>query len=213
MARQRESSRLKRWLRTIVPDVVRNRVQAIRRALLPQRIIVLATRASAMVADSGVIELTSDAYSQLLQEPQPRPYPSKPYIAARFRDGYRLLSLWKDGRPVSFAWLVKTPRLYACEVRATLVAVDPETYWVMDCVTLPEHRGHGYYPELLRTVIGMCEGRQVLIYALDSNRASLSGIAKTPFREVAQVIRSPLGVRVKHTQGSRDKVRVGGPPV
>jgi len=199
-------------MRLIVPSGIRRQAGAITRTFLPQRIIVFATEGTAPVGGGDVVEIKSEAYAHLCHRSQARPYPLKPHIFERFRDGYRLFSLRKGDRPVSFAWLAKTPRLYACEVRGTLEAVDPETYWVIDCVTLPEHRGRGYYPELLQSVIGMCEGRQVLIYALDSNRASLRGIAKTPFKEVARVIRSPLGVRVEHTEGGLERVRPAGPP-
>lgn len=101
---------------------------------------------------------------------------------ARFSEDARALIGTQDGRIVFSAWIASA-RLHIDELRFTWDIPDGDAV-AYDCVTMPEARGRGIYPEALRRLSGMLaeEGiRHLWIYAEADNAASLRGIEKADF--------------------------------
>jgi RimJ/RimL family protein N-acetyltransferase len=101
---------------------------------------------------------------------------------ARLADGARALIGTQSGGIVFSAWIASA-RLHIDELRFTWTIPDGDAV-VYDCVTMPDARGRGIYPEALRRLSGMLaeEGvRHLWIYADADNAASLRGIKKADF--------------------------------
>lgn len=101
---------------------------------------------------------------------------------ARFDEGARAL-IGVEGDTVLFsAWIAST-RLRIDEL-GFLWRLPEGAAAVYDCVTRPEARGRGVYPEALRRLSGLLaeEGtRHLWIYAAPENAASIRGIEKAGF--------------------------------
>ncbi|MDT8323989.1 MAG: GNAT family N-acetyltransferase, partial [Bacteroidota bacterium] len=116
---------------------------------------------------------------------------------ARFSAGARALIASRHGTIVFSAWIAtRDLRIDELHFSWTLPAGDAAVY---DCVTMPEHRGHGIYTGALRRLSGLLaeEGfRHLWIYAEEDNAASLRGIEKADFEFRGSIsLRSILGVR------------------
>jgi GNAT superfamily N-acetyltransferase len=98
-----------------------------------------------------------------------------------------------DGQIVAYCWVS-----FGAEEIGELecvIRLRPREAYVWDCATLPQHRGHGYYPWLLRHIVGALYDvgvRRIWIGSLLANRASQRGFAKSGFTEVATVVYARL---------------------
>lgn len=81
-------------------------------------------------------------------EPLPIGYPRpEPVVRARFAQGARSLSAWRNGRLAGFLWLV--PRAYQeDEVRAGYRLVSPHSVWDFDVWVHPDERLGWVFPRL-----------------------------------------------------------------
>lgn len=113
-----------------------------------------------------------------------------PYAAAaqhaRFSKGWTLFSLLHEGEPVSYAWARTAVRQWVGELSCAVDA-PRQALWIIDCITLPQHRGQGHYPRLLRSLRGSLDGGEALIYCEANNAYSAAGIRKAGFQPIGRV--------------------------
>jgi GNAT superfamily N-acetyltransferase len=131
----------------------------------------------------------------------------------RFADGHRAYLARLDGVPAAFGW-VATQSARIGEISASLT-LPPRHRYLWNFLTLPDFRGRGIYPRLLRAIL-LAESSESdwswIMYAPE-NRASGAGIAKAGFTPVASVafdageraafreLRPGAGVMVEHLLG------------
>jgi hypothetical protein len=137
--------------------------------------------------EQEMVELTFADYVSHARQVHTAPYPLKRYVYERFRNGYRLFALQTSGQILCYAWVHKAPELYVPEVSRTLVAQE-ESYWIVDGITPSVYRGKGYIPTLLRHLTALLVDKNVFIYALNRNRASLKAIRKGGFLEIGRIV-------------------------
>jgi hypothetical protein len=114
----------------------------------------------------------------------------------RFAEGSSLYGLRKHGEWVSFGWVTTSPRFDVGELGGRIQFREP-VLWIWDCVTLAGHRGKGYYPELLRGIVGR-EGHLLpVVFCSSNNVSSLRGIAKAGFDRAFTVRRYAVGTLIR----------------
>jgi len=72
--------------------------------------------------------------------------------------------------------------------------LDKSDYQIGPCVTYPQYRGNGYYPEMLQYICQIVGNEKTKFYiSVDSsNQASINGIEKAGFKRVGEVSVSKL---------------------
>lgn len=112
---------------------------------------------------------------------------SEEEMQRRFDAGHRAYVATLNGRSAAWGW-VATRAAEIGEVRSTLRLPAGERY-LWNFVTLPDHRGLGIYPRLLREIV-LQESREAerfwIAYAPE-NHASGSGTRKAGFVTVAEL--------------------------
>lgn len=110
-----------------------------------------------------------------------------PEIARRLAAGHQTYVALVNGQPAGFGW-VATDEATIGELDAT-VRLPERNRYLWNFVTLPEFRGRGIYPRLLREILadGRSEADWWWIMYAPENRASGSGIEKAGFIPVAAV--------------------------
>jgi hypothetical protein len=163
-------------------------LRAARGAVRPRRVLVFRQPGAAVAETSSELaELTFADAVRLARGPAPFPYVLRRRLLERFREGYRFFALRKDGELVSFIWAVVATELYVSEADAMLRDAGPGL-WFTDAVTPEAHRGHGYYPQLLRAVMNAIPAPTVLLYCVASNAASRNGILKAGFAPAGEIV-------------------------
>ncbi len=134
-----------------------------------------------------VVLLTGDVIYRI-HDADDFPWDTHPYkefsrqYRARFADGARALIGTQSGCIVFSAWIASV-RLRIDELRFDWRLPEGDSV-IYDCVTMPDARGRGIYPDALRRLSGMLAeegGRRLWIYAEEDNPASLRGIEKADF--------------------------------
>jgi hypothetical protein len=98
---------------------------------------------------------------------------------------------YHEGRCVHYSWMTSTTRLLTdagCTAHLT-----PQNSWIYNCYTAPEYRGWSIYPIVLAHIVAEVQaqrGGRVWIDVLDGNTASLRGVSKAGFKEVAAMERT-----------------------
>ena len=83
---------------------------------------------------------------------------------------------------------------YITEIGYQAVLSDQEG-WIYDCHTAPSHRGQSLYPRVLQVItndVRASGGKTVRIDVREDNAASVRGIRKAGFREVATLEKQRL---------------------
>lgn len=112
---------------------------------------------------------------------------NKGLINKRIEDGYSLFSVFEENIPVSFAWSKTNNEHYIGEINKTLFFKE-KINCIIDCVTIKEYRGKGYYSGLINYIVANSDSAS-LIYANDKNIASNKGIIKAGFKKEAAIFR------------------------
>lgn len=119
-------------------------------------------------------------------------------MVRRFADGHRAYVSSRDGIDAAWGW-VATRTAIIGEL-ATTLSLPPGARYLWNFVTLPAHRGHGVYPQLLRAILRR-EAREAstfwIAYAPE-NHASAAGIRKAGFRAVAELSFDAAGHPATH---------------
>jgi hypothetical protein len=102
--------------------------------------------------------------------------------------GWSLHGWFEGGAPVSFAWARRASSHRVTEVGSSVEATG-DSGWIVHCITPLEHRGQGFYPNLIQAVGSTLGSSAVYIYCLEENLASRRGIEKAGFRQVGTVTR------------------------
>jgi GNAT superfamily N-acetyltransferase len=108
-------------------------------------------------------------------------------IVARLAAGHRCYLAWLNGTPTSYGWVATL----SASIGELSLAFDlpAGNRYLWDFVTLPEFRGRGIYPRLLRGIIeqeGAAAQHFWIIYAPE-NAASGAGIQKAGFTLVSDL--------------------------
>ncbi len=87
------------------------------------------------------------------------------------------------GQPVHFLWIAGYDGFHLSEIDYMLDPVSPSAAMIFDCWTPAVHRGNGHYAAAIRSVAANLQrkGREVWIFTVASNAASLQGILKAGF--------------------------------
>jgi GNAT superfamily N-acetyltransferase len=108
-------------------------------------------------------------------------------VGARLAAGHRIYIASVDGIPASYGWVATvSASIGELELEFKLVAHDR---YLWDFVTLPEWRGRGIYPRLLRAIIDQesPDAQRFWIIFAPENAASGAGIAKAGFELVSEL--------------------------
>lgn len=121
-------------------------------------------------------------------------------IARRQAMGDECFAVFHRGRCASYIWCTRQRRQIE-EVRLCADLPHGE-YWLYNAFTVPTYRNRGLYSRLLEhavSVLSETGGRLVWIDAERGNHASVRGILRAGFAEVARVDRA-LGLLVGETE-------------
>jgi ribosomal protein S18 acetylase RimI-like enzyme len=138
----------------------------------------------------------------------------EPHATARARvaeGGSAALALTADGRIAGYGWIrYGAIRIDDLPLRLPLPA---DHAYIWDCLTVPELRGRGIFPGLLRFMLAALQQRkgtrQAWAGVAPGNDASLHAFARAGFRVVAQIGMAQGRVRVRTLPTARpDEVAV-----
>ncbi len=106
----------------------------------------------------------------------------------RLGDGHRLYLGWYNDQPVAYGWSA-TRQAEIGEIGCRFALPSSDRY-LWDFATLPEWRGHSFYPRLIQAILAAEaeEATRFWIAYLPNNHASERGIAKAGFYAVGAVI-------------------------
>jgi GNAT superfamily N-acetyltransferase len=108
-------------------------------------------------------------------------------IETRFRAGHRLYLAFLNGIPAAYGW-VATREGGISEFRFSF-PISNQTCYLWDFLTLPEWRGRGLYPRLIRAIVQQeSHIERFWIGYAPGNDASQRGIQKAGFRIVSDLI-------------------------
>lgn len=93
----------------------------------------------------------------------------------------RIFCLKNDGNLVHTSYVI--PKCYR------FTYLGKEDYQIGPCNTFPEHRGKGYYPEMLRYICASIGTENTVFHMTvdESNHASIKGIEKAGFQRCGSV--------------------------
>ncbi len=114
-------------------------------------------------------------------------------IRRRERLGDTCYEIQDQKRIVHYSWVTRRQRVLTYANCAVWLHSDDG--WIYDCFTSPSHRGRALYPTVLRKIsddVRREQGGVVWIDVMESNQASLHGILKSGFVEVARFDRRVL---------------------
>jgi hypothetical protein len=117
-------------------------------------------------------------------------------LKERLGAGSRLFALQVDEQAVSFAWVSARNRFQADELSRELISENP-LVWIWDCVTPPEHRGHGYFPELICHLATGGGQTNAIIFVRSDNISSVRGIHKAGFQPWLEIAATRWTARTK----------------
>ena len=156
----------------------------IKRAVFPNVIDVFideSTSASLEKTNSKELSyLSFRDYVELTRQLEERPYEINRQIQQRFKNGYQLVALKDKNKFRCFAWLRKSESQTVGEIGNSL-SVNRPALWIIDCVTLPESRGQGYYKLLLNSIKNKHSESPKIIYASPKNIPSTAAIKSVGF--------------------------------
>jgi hypothetical protein len=132
---------------------------------------------------------------QQIQPGDPLPWGGE-VLNERLRSGSRLFALQVEKEFVSFAWVSARPRFQADELSRDLISENP-LVWIWDCVTPPEHRGQGYFPELICHLATVGGQANAIIFVRTENVASVRGIHKAGFQPWVEIAATRWTARIK----------------
>lgn len=100
-------------------------------------------------------------------------------MRAEFRRGSVLWIAWRDGEPAAFLWTRRGDRF-----KQWFVPLEPADIVTFAMVTLPQHRGIGIAPTMMRHVIHLERGRggRAMIDCAQWNKPSIRAIEKVGYR-------------------------------
>lgn len=103
----------------------------------------------------------------------------------RIAMGSSFWCLVKDGSEmVSYGWLAYKHHFYIGEPDYDFDMDKSDSAILFDFNTNPEHRGHGYYPLLLQSMVAKSTGpKNYVIYTSLDNKSSYRGIEKAGFKK------------------------------
>lgn len=179
---------IRRFLRALRRDGLRlftsSIDRAVRRLIGYQRVVIFrAGGTRPPTATDAVTELDLASASSVSGIPW-----NPPSIAKRLEGGSRLFALREGADYKSFGWVTDAPSIFIGET-ACRVAASEAKIWIWDCVTPAQFRGRGYYPELLRGIVGSLDHTRAMIFCRAENRASRRGIEKAGFISAESVVR------------------------
>jgi hypothetical protein len=132
----------------------------------------------------------------------------RPEIESRLSAGARFFALRNGARLVSFVWVSRGTVFHVDEMRRDLKLDTPLT-WFWDAKTPPEHRGHGYYSELICHLAARLGPSELILFVRAANAASLRGITKAGFQPWLDVTVTRWSARLT-TRGAFDgRVTIG----
>jgi len=108
---------------------------------------------------------------------------------SRFHHGNICFCLLHQKKVVSYCWIAFDEE-WIREIEMLIKPKDREAY-LFDAFTLPEYRGKNLFPTVLSNTLNYLKAKgyhRVLIFALNSNRASIKAIQKASFRHFQCVI-------------------------
>ena len=108
---------------------------------------------------------------------------------SRFLHGNICSCLHHRKKVVSHCWIAFDEE-WIGEIEMLIKPKDREAY-LFDAFTLPEYRGKNLFPTVLSNTLNYLKAKgyhRVLIFALNSNRASIKAIQKASFRHFQSVV-------------------------
>ena len=121
-----------------------------------------------------------EGYRNFLAE---RDLKENPKNIQRLLDGASFWCLTKpDGTMVSTGWLAYRQHFYIGETDFGFDMDRSDAAILFDFQTVPEYRGQGYYPMLLKSIVSQAqEPKKFVIYTAPDNESSARGITKAGF--------------------------------
>lgn len=101
------------------------------------------------------------------------------------RGSYLEYQLWRDDKLLSKAEVITWLPVF-CFMPKKGIHIGP-------CRTVPEERGKGYYPYLLRQIINRDPTQDYYMIVNDNNLSSIKGVEKAGFRRFAWGIKTRMG--------------------
>lgn len=108
-------------------------------------------------------------------------YSKNNYLPGRFDKGDVFCALVNDSECLSSGWVATNRLFYISEINLK-VLIGPNVCILYDFYTESQHRGKGFYPFLLQSI--MNGDKRYIIYVLKSNVSSLKGVEKASFSKL-----------------------------
>lgn len=105
---------------------------------------------------------------------------SKDTIQKRYLAGYKSYALLENKIPVSFAWTKHSSNHFIGELNKKIEFID-KVNCIIDCLTIPEARGKGYYSTLISYISQKNKQFSTFIYTHNTNIPSQKGIERAGF--------------------------------
>jgi GNAT superfamily N-acetyltransferase len=151
---------------------------------------------NACVQKNDIVEIDAAQFRSSSLEMPGFPWSEAKNIQGRFSNGHKLYALSLNGNAVSFGWVSLQQSFDVGELRGKCI-VGTNAIWIWDCVTLPEHRGRGYYTRLLQSLLCLYPGSRYIIFSRSDNDFSVRGILRAGFHSWACITVWRLGYWMK----------------
>jgi hypothetical protein len=117
----------------------------------------------------------------------------------RVKTGQKCFVAMDGERTIGKAWVAEKESWYISEVE-TDEPIGPGAILIFDCATIPEYRGRGIYPAILRHIAKAYPNRRKIIYCEKENVSSRRGIEREFRLEKRMYLFKILGANIRWTR-------------